>query len=230
LFEERRLEQRLLKWGGNWHDRILTIGSQAQAQLKNFTSQEIFVVGEGLSHAELFYPRPRPAPGPAKTVLFLGDMRPRKGLQDFITAAELIYPQIPGLELWVVSKDPCAIETPVPFRYIHRPSRKELAELYARCDLFVSASWLESFGLPPLEAMACGAPVVLTDSGGVREYAHHEVNCLMVPPRCPEALAQAMCQTLTDTALAQRFRQNGPTTAAKFTWQAAVDRFEEVLK
>ena len=117
----------------------------------------------------------------------------------------------------------------MPFQYVHRPTRSELADLYRACDLFVSASWREGFGVPPLEAMACAAPVVLTDSGGVREYARHEENCLMVPPRDPVALADAMLRVLTEPDLAERLRRNGPPTAARFTWEQAVDRFERAL-
>ena len=88
----------------------------------------------------------------------------------------------------------------------------------------------EGFGLPPLEAMACGAPVVLTDSGGVRDYARHEDNCLLVPPRDPQALAAAMLRILTDPVLADCLRRAGPPTTARFTWEAAVDRFEAALR
>jgi glycosyltransferase involved in cell wall biosynthesis len=156
-------------------------------------------------------------------------MRPRKGLQDFLAAIKIVYQHMPNLELWIVSKEDCQIETPIPFQFIYRPSRNRLAELYASCDLFVLTSWWESFGLPPLEAMACGAPVVLTDSRGVREYARHGENCLMVPPRKPEAVARAIQRVLTDPALTKRLRQNGPPTAAKFTWHKAVDRFEQAV-
>ncbi|HMR68482.1 MAG TPA: glycosyltransferase [Anaerolineae bacterium] len=77
--------------------------------------------------------------------------------------------------------------------------------------------------------MACGAAVGLTDSGGVRPFARPEENCLMVPPRQPELLAKAIEHVLTDPALADRLRRNGPPTAAQFTWSAAVDRFEQAV-
>jgi glycosyltransferase involved in cell wall biosynthesis len=77
--------------------------------------------------------------------------------------------------------------------------------------------------------MACAVPVVLTDSGGVHEYARPGENCLMVPARDPSALADAMLRVLTDTDLAKRLRLNGPPTAAQFTWERAVDRFEVAI-
>lgn len=230
MFEGRVIEQKILRWGANWHNKILTVSDWCRQELIEFTQKETITVGEGLSHAALFYPRPRLKDNPLKTILFLGDMRPRKGLPDFLAAAEILYQNLPELELWIVSKEHCTIETPVPFRYIYRPNRTQLAELYASCDLFVSASWWESFGLPPLEAMACGAPAILTDSRGVREFAQNGENCLMVPPRQPEILASAIRRVLTDADLANQFRRNGPLTAARFGWDEAVDRFEAAIQ
>jgi len=64
----------------------------------------------------------------------------------------------------------------------------------------------------------------------VREYARHGENCLMVPPRDPGALANAMARVLTDATLAERLRRNGPPTAARFKWDSTVDRFEQALQ
>jgi glycosyltransferase involved in cell wall biosynthesis len=77
--------------------------------------------------------------------------------------------------------------------------------------------------------MASGAPVVMTDSRGVREYALPDVNCLLTPPHNPQALADAIIKVLEDPLLASRLRENGPPTAGKFTWDSAVDRFEAAL-
>jgi glycosyltransferase involved in cell wall biosynthesis len=230
MFTERVIEQKLLQWGADRHDKILTVSEWSRQELAGFTGKEIVTVGEGLSHAELFQARPHLKHNRLRTILFLGDMRLRKGLQDFLAATELVYQRLPALELWIVSKDDCTIETSVPFRYIYRPSRQQLAELYAACDLFVSASWWESFGLPPLEAMACGAPVVLTDSRGVREFAQDGENCLLVPPRAPKALAEAIQCVLANPDLAGKLRQNGPLTAARFSWAKATDRFEKAIQ
>jgi glycosyltransferase involved in cell wall biosynthesis len=213
----------------------LTISKWLGDALQRFTSTVPVVIGEGLSHAELFQPKllassqSEDCATVPRSILYLGDMRSRKGWYDFFTAVEIVHQQIPNIELWLVSKEPCQIDTRVPFQFIHRPSRAKLAELYATCDLFVSASWWESFGLPPLEAMACGAPVVLTNSGGVLEYARHEENCLLVPPRAPEAIAEAIHKVLIDKELATRLSKNGPLTAKRFTWDEAVNRFEACL-
>jgi len=233
MFDGRPYESWLLRHALSWHECALVVSEYSRCELGAYAPGKTIVVGEALSHSEYFRPRPPEEPGQnscGRTILFLGDMRARKGLHDFLQAAALVYSEIPDVKLLIISKDSCHIEGDVSSECLYRPSRAELARRYSACDLFVSASWRESFGLPPLEAMACGAPVVLTDSGGVREYARHEYNCLMVPVRDPEALANAMVRVLTDAALAEHLRRNGPPTAARFAWDSAVDRFEEALK
>ena len=195
--------------------------------------KRILVVGLGISHAEVLrdalptrYAR---KPHERKAILYLGDFRPRKGLQDFINAAEQVYLQYPEIELWMALKEQGEVRCNVPFQTFYRPSVEKLAELYATCDLFVSSSWFEGFGLPPLEAMACGAPVVMTDSGGVRDYAKPGENCLLVPVRTPEKIAQAILMVLTNPDLAEQFSREGPVTAAEYTWDKAAKRFEDAI-
>ena len=232
MFVGRPYQDWLLRHALLWHDRALVVSDYSRQELLTYSAGDIVVVGEGLSHSDIFKPLPaekRTSTNNQQTILFLGDMRARKGLFDFLKAAEIVYEHLKDIRLLIVSKEVCDIESAVPYDYVYRPSRARLARLYATCDLFVSASWRESFGLPPLEALACGAPVVLTDSGGVREYARPGENCLMVPTRAPETLSEAMLRVLSDSSLARQLRRSGPPTAKNFTWPEAVDRFEQAL-
>jgi glycosyltransferase involved in cell wall biosynthesis len=242
MFVGRAYEAWLLRHALRWHQGALTVSEYCRQELGSYVSGRIIVVGEGLSHPELFCPQPtggwtesatapedKTQTAPQK-ILYVGDDRPRKGMVEFLRAAERVHERLSCTRLQIVCKYQCEIKSRVPFELVHHPTRAQLMQLYAQCDLFVSSSWREGFGLPPLEAMACGAPVVLTDSGGVREYARDGENCLMVPTRDPAALAAAMYRLLTDRALAERLRHNGPKTARRFTWESAVDRFEQALE
>jgi glycosyltransferase involved in cell wall biosynthesis len=233
MFRERPIEDWLVRNAFRWHELALVPSDYSQEELEKYAyGKKVVVMGYGLSHPEHFRPLPaeeRARDAEVRAVLCLTDMRPRKGLYDFLEASAQVYEQLRDIKLWIVSKEPCQVETHVPFEYIYRPTRAELGHLYATCALFVLASWWESFGLPPLEAMASGAPVIVTDTRGAREYARPEENCLMVPPRDPQALAKAMLRVLTDDTLADKLRRNGPPMAARFDWERVVDRFEGAL-
>jgi glycosyltransferase involved in cell wall biosynthesis len=111
--------------------------------------------------------------------------------------------------------------TPAP-AFVERFSAFAAGELagdidafYSYCDVFVFPSRVEGFGLPPLEAMARGAAVVVSDCGGVREYAEPERNCLVVPPGDAPAIAAAI-RRLADPELRARLARAGRETAERF--------------
>jgi len=105
-----------------------------------------------------------------------------------------------------------------------------LAKLYSTADVFLFTSLVESFGLPPLEAMACGTPVVTTDCKGNRDYAKHGYNCLIVQPNDPVSAAEAITTLLKNDQLRDKLVKNGLSTARKFSWNIIVEKFEKLLR
>jgi len=101
--------------------------------------------------------------------------------------------------------------------------RGELPGVYRAARALVFPSLVEGFGLPPLEAMACGTPVVATHAGGLRESVGEAG--LIVPPGDPEALADALERLETSGSLRGRLRAAGLARAARFRWREAVPRF-----
>jgi glycosyltransferase involved in cell wall biosynthesis len=104
-----------------------------------------------------------------------------------------------------------------------------LAKLYSSADAFLFTSHVEGFGLPPLEAMACGTPVVTTDCMGVRDYVVHDHNALIVPMD-PYKIAKALAMVLKDEHISARLRKKGIETAEKWTWDKVVDKYEEAFR
>ena len=230
MFRQRPLERLLLRWMPRFFALIMTISQPLADHVRGRTKGTVVVTGAGLAREEHFSTPllPKVRDGTFR-VLYVGDQRPRKGLHEFLAAMALVYQQAPNLELVIVSKEPVTIATPVPYQLHIYPTDEALAALYTHCDLFVSSSWGEGLGYPPLEAMACNTPVVLTDSIGVRDYARNEVNCLVVPPREPAAIAAATLRLAQDRALAQRLVEQGKVTVDHYQWDRVIDRIENAL-
>lgn len=105
---------------------------------------------------------------------------------------------------------------PQPFRATAAGTR-ELAARYGGADAVVFAPlWDEPFGLVPLEAMACGTPVVASAAGGSAEFLSDEENCLVFPPGDAAALAAALVRLAEDEDLRRHVVDNGHRTAARF--------------
>jgi glycosyltransferase involved in cell wall biosynthesis len=92
-----------------------------------------------------------------------------------------------------------------------------MAALYNCVDILLFPSLYEGFGWPPLEAMACGTPVVASDAASLPEVMGDAG--LRCPPRDHEALAQAMEALLTDAELRQAVIARGLARASRFTWE-----------
>lgn len=103
--------------------------------------------------------------------------------------------------------------------HIAHVANQELPRYYAAADLFVFPSQYEGFGIPLIEAMACGTPVVCTDTALFREVCADAG--YVVDSRQPVALAEAMESVLTNPSLSAHLRQRGLERARHFTWQRA---------
>ncbi len=117
------------------------------------------------------------------------------------------------------------------FRHAHLGTlqRDAVPKLLSTVHVVIDPSLFQGFGLIGLEGMASGAACVLTDSGGVSEYAVHDVNALLVPPRDSGALAAAIRRLLDDPALRERLAANGVETARRFTWKLTATRFRAFM-
>jgi len=153
-----------------------------------------------------------------------------KGMPELIEALNQINQEQYSFVLKVLTQDDLDFSR-ATFEYeIVKPANDtELAEHYRWGDIFVHSSWFEGFGLPPLEAQACGLAVVATNSGGVCEFLKHKENALIVPPREPRTMAKAVVKLIEDQKLRDRLIKRGLETCQDFTWDRLTDKFESVL-
>lgn len=99
---------------------------------------------------------------------------------------------------------------------------EDLVALYNLCALFAFPSLYEGFGLPPLEAMACGAPVISANTSSLPEVVGWEK--ALFDPTVPEAMAEKMCEALTDSDFREALRRHGLERAGGFSWEESARR------
>jgi glycosyltransferase involved in cell wall biosynthesis len=103
-----------------------------------------------------------------------------------------------------------------------------VAPFFRRAEVVAYPSFEEGFGLPALEGLACGAPVVTTEGSALSEVVGDAA--LTVSPENPVALADAISRVLDDPHLAARLRAAGPARAAQFTWKRCVDEHVDAYR
>jgi glycosyltransferase involved in cell wall biosynthesis len=166
-------------------------------------------------------------------VLNVGGMDVRKNIAGLIEAFAAVYRQVdnPALRLFIAGKPdklgasavfpdwrPLAETLGVADKLICAPVEEaDLATLYSAADCFAFTSLYEGFGLTPLEAMACGAPVVCSDKTSLPEVVGDAG--LLADPLDVRAFSAAIAQTLTAPETARQLSARGIAQAQKFTWE-----------
>jgi glycosyltransferase involved in cell wall biosynthesis len=164
---------------------------------------------------------------PPRMLLFLGTIEPRKNLTTLLKSYALLkdWMKPPPLviggpkgwrhgEVFSLAEELDLLDEVLFPGYI---ARDELPLWYNAADLFVYPSLYEGFGLPPLEAMACGTPVVVSNTSSLPEVVGDAG--MLVDPTDAEQIARAMERLLTDGDLRDSLRARGLERARTFTWQ-----------
>lgn len=167
-------------------------------------------------------------------ILALGNIHPRKNLARVLQAYQLLQQQgesLPkmvwvGLPRWDSGEllDQARLAGVILPGFV---AQQDLPTFYRQTTMLVYPSLYEGFGLPPLEAMACGAPVVTSNTTSLPEVVGEAA--LTVDPTDTTAIAQAMARLVTDPALRQQFKEAGLARAKQFTWQRTAQCTWEIL-
>jgi glycosyltransferase involved in cell wall biosynthesis len=163
--------------------------------------------------------------------LFVSTIEPRKNLETLLRALRACldrHPQvgyrlaIAGVRGWLdgpifdLIRD---LRLADSIDFLGWPAPDDLVWLYSACRLYLNPSLYEGFGLPVLEALACGAAAVVADTSSLPEVAGDAA--LLVPPRDVAAWVAAIESLWGDDAARERLARRGPTQAARFSWERA---------
>ena len=171
-------------------------------------------------------------------VLTVGDLQPRKNHAGLLRAFESVMKEYPhlahhlvfvGKETWYSKELHQAVQNSEMRGRVHFAGfvdDADLVQFYGACDLFVFPSFYEGFGLPILEAMACGRAVTCSGTTAMTEVA--EGSGLLFDPTSVSEMARAIRDILVDAELRARLERLGVQRAAAFSWERAARRTLEV--
>ncbi|MFL6714571.1 MAG: glycosyltransferase family 4 protein, partial [Sulfurifustis sp.] len=183
-----------------------------------------------------------------RIVLQLGRLVPRKGIDIAVRAlARLARDHRVNARLVIVggeTDEPCPMANPEIARLTDVANAEDIAErvtftgrrprnvlryYYNAADVFVTTPWYEPFGITPVEAMACGVPVIGSAVGGIKTTVRHGRTGFLVPPHDPDALAARIAEIFRDADAARRMGVAGRERALRhFTWSQVAERMEAV--
>ena len=170
---------------------------------------------------------------PEKYILFLGSLEPRKNLPILLKSWIKISKEYSNTWL-IVAGDTGRVFHNVKFppftdrvRFLGYIPEASLPGLYANATLFILPSLDEGFGLPVLEAMACGTPVIASNAGALPEIAGKAA--MLVSPHHVDEISEAMKTLLSSEGLRDSLKQQGLKHVADFTWERSAERIWDVL-
>jgi glycosyltransferase involved in cell wall biosynthesis len=218
--------------------RIFTVSEYSRREIVDWagvSEERVVVVGNGVSEA--FTPGPvDPAALPQRPYfLHVGRRAANKNVGKLLAAYASIRTKVPAVLVFTGQPDPATVaaarQLGIPdagLRFCGEVDDAALANLYRGAAALVFPSVYEGFGIPIVEAMACGTPVVTARATATREVAG-EGNAVLVDPQREDELAAGMLRVLEDGALREQLAAAGLARAAEFTWSGVARRVQDAL-
>jgi L-malate glycosyltransferase len=231
--------------------KAIAVSSAVETELsKTFSKDKIVAISNGIDvnhFAEADKQKLREQfrfehniPFDSRVICIVGELIPLKGQDDFVLASQIVAEKFPDTFFIIVGKDNSLEKKyrqkikrlvkvfDLKERFLWLNWVEDTAELLHACDVFVSASHSESFGMAILEAMASGIAIVSTETKGAIELLG---NKNLVPIRNPTKLAEAICSVLSnETERNALIDKNKKTAIEKFTLARMVSETEELYK
>ena len=185
---------------------VIAASSDLADRARQLGAERVRVIPSGVEIPAVVGPEAEPP-----EVLYAGRLSPEKGVLELVAATA-------GMNLVAAGDGPLRSRVPNACGFV---PHDELQHLYARAAVVACPSRREGFGVACLEAMAHGKPVVATGVGGLRDLVVHGETGLVVPPRDPQALREALRRLLADPELRLRLGKAGRLRAQEsFSWES----------
>ncbi len=225
MFKNRYERKLMFKLYPRYTDKIISISKFCADEIEKSSNKTSVIIPNGI---EDYYLNQTISKNKTKDYIFwLGSKNKHKGYQEFLEAMQIVWKEYPNIKL----------KTTIEAKKLKNVEVVKingnfdmLKNLYQNALMFVCSSYQEGFGLPALEAMSSGCPVVTTDTGGCMEYAVAGYNSLIVKSKNAKVLADAIIQLIEDSELRQKLAENGYKTAQNYDWNTSQIKLYEVIR
>ncbi|NLW32987.1 MAG: glycosyltransferase family 4 protein [Fibrobacter sp.] len=206
--------------------KLITISPWLSELMKNKFNREI--TGEIVNGIRLDKFIPPEKKEIKNSILMLYHEQELKGSKDGISALNMISKEYSDIEvtLFGIYQRPEYLDS--GFNYIQNPPVEKLISLYQKATIFIFPSHQEGWGLPPMEAMACGCAVVATNVGCIRSVNNGK-NVLIVNSNDPVSIYNALKKLLEYSLLRDQIAKEGYKTVQDYTWEKAALKMERIL-
>jgi glycosyltransferase involved in cell wall biosynthesis len=238
--------QRAIRVATEKAQALVAVSDDTAVRLRErFGDVEVTVIPHGVDHAR-FKPEIDPTDVallrsfeiPSRYVAFVGTLEPRKDVPSLLAAFDRVAAREPDLFLVLAGgrgwHDQQFINARKQMKFGSRVLQTGfvpdslIPPLLRNAVAVAYPSLAEGFGLPALEALACGAPLVTTTGSAMQEVVGDAA--LLISPGDVEALTEALTRLLNDETEAKRLRTRGPEIAAPYTWATTAGRHEELYR
>lgn len=207
---------------------VYTVSSYAKDIIKKIYDKDSYVICNALD-TSIFYPRERFIENKQDvdiTIIGSEDFK-FKNIQGILEAIRELRKTHSNINLnWITQTKP----TKNPEHAIINPPQKEIGDILRRTDIYICNSEYEAFGLPTLEAMTCGAAVITTDTGGMRDFVIDKENALLINQHDVKDIISKMELLIQDKNYMVKIAKAGMETAKRYNWEESTKQCKTYFK
>ena len=230
LFDKEKMNNRIYNYinkGLKTINYIYTVSNFAREKLKAVYGVESEVIPNAVDD-RIFYYEPHEKNAIPNITIIGSESAEFKKIQNIIDAVKIIKSKGYNIQLnWITPTEP---EKNKDIKAIVNPKQKIIGDTLRKTDIYVCASMYESFCLPVLEAMTCGAAIITTNNGGNMDFVKENENALLIEKDNIEDIVEKIEILLNNKNLRERLIKKALEEACKYSWSITIDKIEKYYK
>ncbi len=208
---------------------IYTVSQYSVDKIKELYCKDASIIYNALE-TSVFYPREKERKAENTSITIVGSEDFKfKNIKEILEVIRELKEKYPIKLNWITQTEP-TINKEEGKEAIVNPPQKVIGDVLRDTDIYVCNSEYESFGLPTLEAMTCGAVVITTDTGGMKDFVIDGENALVIRHHDENDMREKIERLINNKDLSQRISKNGMKTASRFNWDNSIKDMENYFR